>query len=302
MGLILNHWRGNMPLWVSFWLIAVVPMVLIRLVEPHWLQAVPLDKRWAVPLVLVYVGFVLLLVFPWQAVGTLRSAFEHFERRGRSHILYAVQAAVIAGGIAAASHSLYTVQRLTALLDQHRFDTREDEQRPVIQISATDESVLTITGELAFGIAKEVRRALEFTSSVTTVVLESGGGQIYEGRGLALLFKENGLNTHVQTHCSSSCTTAFIGGVKRSLATDAKLGFHQYGLDANRPRQSSATYNPQAEQVKDAALFIEQGVDSGFTDEMFDAGSNDMWYPGTARLLGAKVIHELNDSMIASKR
>lgn len=298
MSLILKHWRGKMPLWLSFWLIGVMPMVLIRVIEPYWLKAVPLDKSWAVPMVLAYVGLVLLVLFPWQAVGVLRSAFKHFEHYGKSQTLYAVQAAVIAGGIAAASHSLYTVQRLTGLVDQYRFDSREAEQRPVIKISDSDESVLTITGELAFGITKEVREALEYTSGVTTVILESDGGQIYEGRGLALLFKENGLNTHVQTYCSSSCTTAFIGGVKRTLATDAKLGFHQYGLDVNRRRQASSTYNPQAEQAKDAKLFLKQGVDSDFTDEMFKVGSNDMWYPDAETLLGAKVIHEFNDSLV----
>ncbi len=293
MSFITKHWRGKLPLWLSFWLIGVVPLVVIRVVEPHWLIAVPLDKSWAVPLVLAYTAIVLLLLFPWQAVGVVRSAFKHFERYGKSHILYTVQAAVVAAGIAAASHSVYTLQRLTGLVEQYRFDTQEAEQRPVIRISDSDKSVLTITGELKFGVAKDVRKALSYTAGVTTVVLESGGGQIYEGRGLALLFKENGLNTHVHTECSSSCTTAFIGGVKRSLAAGAKLGFHQYGLDANRSRQSSSIYDTQAEQVKDAELFIEQGVDSGFTEQMFNVESTDMWYPDAAMLLGAGVVHQI---------
>jgi len=73
----------------------------------------------------------------------------------------------------------------------------------------------------------------------------------------------------------------------------ATLGFHQYGLDANRLRQNSSAYDPQAEQVKDAQLFLEQGVDSSFTDIMFKADTTDMWYPKTDELLGAKVIHQI---------
>ncbi len=291
MRLISKHWHGNLALWVSFWLIGVMPLVLIRVAEPHWFKVLPLDKGWAVPAVLAYAAVVLFVLFPWQAVGVLRSAYKHFEQFGKSHILYSVQAAVIAAGIAAASHGLYTVQRLTGLVDQYRLDSQIDENRPVIQVSDSDKSLLLITGELKFGVTKEVRKALGYALDVKTVVLESGGGQIYEGRGLALLFRENGLNTHVNAECSSSCTTAFIGGVKRSLSTNAKLGFHQYGLDANRPRQASKIYDTESEQVRDAELFLEQGVDASFTDEMFNVESNDMWYPSSERLLGAGVVH-----------
>ena len=295
MSFIYKHWRGKLPLWVSFWLIGVLPIVLVRLTEPHWLKSVPLDQSWAVPMVLAYAGFLLLLLFPWQAVGVLRSAFNHFEHYGKSHILYVVQAAVVAGGIAAASNGLYTVQRLTARVDQHLFDSQVAEQRTVVQRSATNSSVLMLSGQLNFGVTDDVRDMLENSSGITTVVLESGGGQIYEGRGLALVFREYGLNTHVQTECSSSCTTAFIGGTERTFAATATLGFHQYGLDANRSRQSSSIYNTAAEQIKDAALFAEQGVSLEFTEKMFDAGSGDMWYPSTQMLLDTQVIHAVGE-------
>jgi len=295
MSFITKHWRGKIPLWFSFWLIGFVPLVLIRLVEPHWLEILPLEESWAVPSVLIYAAVVLFILFPWQAVGVLRSAYQHFEQYGRSHTLYAVQASVIAAGIAAASHGLYTVQRLTGLVDQYHHDNQKTAVRAVIEVSDSDPSVLLVTGELTFGITKQVRQALSYTNGITTVVLESGGGQIYEGRGLALLFKENGLNTHVQIECSSSCTTAFIGGVSRSMATEAKLGFHQYGLDANRPRQTSSEYDTESEQEKDAALFIEQGVLSEFTQRMFDVESQGMWYPSIDTLLDAGVIHKLVD-------
>jgi len=74
VSIINNHWQGKLPLWVSFWLIGVAPLVLIRLFEPHWLKTIPLANNWATPMVWTYAGVLLLLVFPWQAVGVLRIA------------------------------------------------------------------------------------------------------------------------------------------------------------------------------------------------------------------------------------
>jgi hypothetical protein len=290
MSLIIKHWRGQYPLWISFWLIALLPIVLLRLVEPHWLPLVPLAKSWAIPSVIAYAAFVALLLFPWQAVGLIRSAYRHFDQFGKSHTLYAVQAAVIAGGIAAASHALYTGQRLTALVDQYEFEANKVVERLGIARSQSVPELLMISGPLVFGSTNDVREFLAATTGIRTVVLNSDGGQIYEGRGLAFLFKEYGLNTHVEISCSSACTTAFIGGAIRTLSASAKLGFHQYGLDANRARQISSIYDTVAEQQKDIALFVEQGVATEFTAKMFEAVSTEMWYPASSQLLDAGVI------------
>ncbi len=295
MSFIIKHWRGHYPLWISFWLIALLPIVLIRLLEPHWLPRVPLDKSWAIPSVIVYAVFVFLLLFPWQAVGLVRSAYKHFDQFGKSHILYVVQATVIVGGIAAASHALYTGQRLTALVEQYEFEKNKVVQRLGIDRHSSNPALLMLTGPLVFGSTDDVREQLIASPDVRTIVLESEGGQIYEGRGLALLFKEFSVNTHVDNTCSSACTTAFIGGAKRTLGTSAKLGFHQYGMDADRARQISSIYDTVAEQQKDIALFIEQGVAPEFTNKMFEAVSTDMWFPAKKQLLESGVVNAVGE-------
>lgn len=295
MSFIIKHWRGHYPLWISFWLIAVLPIVFIRLIEPHWLPHVPLGNSWVVPSVIAYAAFVFLLLFPWQAVGLLRSAYNHFDRFGKSHILYAVQAAVIVGGIAAASHALYTGQRLTALVEQYEFETNKVVQRLGIAHHQTKPTLLMLTGPLVFGSTDDVREQLVQSPDIRTVVLQSNGGQIYEGRGLALLFKEYSLNTHVDTSCSSACTTAFIGGANRTIGASAKLGFHQYGMDAARARQVSGIHDTVAEQQKDIDLFVEQGVAPDFTNMMFKAVSTDMWFPATDQLLDSGVVNAVSE-------
>ena len=119
------------------------------------------------------------------------------------------------------------------------------------------------------------------------MVLESEGGNIYEARGLAKLIREAKLSTHVETFCSSACTITFIGGIERTLANGAGLGFHQYRVDAD---YMVAFTDPLAEQAKDRALFAEAGVSEAFLERMFREDADGMWFPSVAELLAANVI------------
>jgi len=60
------------------------------------------------------------------------------------------------------------------------------------------------------------------------VILESPGGQIYEGRGLSRLFTKHQLDTYSYKECSSACATAYIGGKQRYPGSNDEIGFHQY--------------------------------------------------------------------------
>jgi hypothetical protein len=46
-----------------------------------------------------------------------------------------------------------------------------------------------------------------------------------------------GFDTSVQTNCFSSCTLAFLGGVRRTVGSDAKFGVHP--ISASRPLGSA---------------------------------------------------------------
>ena len=47
------------------------------------------------------------------------------------------------------------------------------------------------------------------------VILESDGGSVAEALSMGRLIRQMGFDTEVTTHCFSSCTLAFIGGVRR---------------------------------------------------------------------------------------
>ena len=60
------------------------------------------------------------------------------------------------------------------------------------------------------------------------VALSSGGGLLSDGLMLGEMIRSRGLDTTVfaGTYCASSCTIAFMGGKKRTMATQATLMFH----------------------------------------------------------------------------
>ena len=117
---------------------------------------------------------------------------------------------------------------------------------------------MTIQGDFEVGITAAVREQLRITPNIRSVVLNSRGGQVYEGRGLAKLFRSFALDTHVYGECSSACATAFIGGRTRYLGEQGKLGFHQFWVEAKGNQSLFAFYDIGAEQARDAEVFRAQ--------------------------------------------
>ncbi len=125
---------------------------------------------------------------------------------------------------------------------------------------------------------------------MTSVILKSPGGHVYEGRGLAKLFIKNQLDTFVYEECSSACATAFIGGRYRLLGPKGKLGFHQYKLDTSGYGKYMFFYNPEAEQKHDLELFRLRGVQKEFREKMYIRTADQIWFPEHKELLEMYVI------------
>ncbi len=149
---------------------------------------------------------------------------------------------------------------------------------------------LVITGELDIGITTAVKNILKQRPNVSTVALNSIGGHVYEGRGLSKLFTRQSLDTYVYHECSSACTTAFSGGVKRYIGTDGKLGFHQYKHDLSINKKAVNFHNAGAEQERDLEVFKSRGIKDHFLKKIFKESSNGMWFPSHKELIEAKVI------------
>jgi hypothetical protein len=145
-----------------------------------------------------------------------------------------------------------------------------------------------VRGPLDNGITRDLREFLTQHGTAEAIVLDSDGGSIYEGRGLARLIAEYGFATYSLSGCDSACATAFIGGSRRWLAPAARLGFHQYQLQAKNvlPNVDSET-----ELKLDFEQFARRGIDTARLSPALTTPSEGMWYPDHELLQEAGVIH-----------
>ncbi len=149
------------------------------------------------------------------------------------------------------------------------------------------EKLIHLRGPFDIGITNRVAELIEQYPEVTGIILDSGGGQIYEGRGLARLIRENKLQTYSLDKCLSSCTTAFVAGRIRTLGINARLGFHQYKTYSLIP-----SIDVVAEQAKDMAIFVKQGVSPEFLEKVFTHPPEEIWLPDIDELINAGVVHQ----------
>ena len=145
---------------------------------------------------------------------------------------------------------------------------------------------------LRLGLAKAVRQVLPDYPEITAVTLDSHGGYVGQGRALATIITEHGLDTYVADVCSSACTIAFVAGEYRSIADGARLGFHRYDYEDKTTYQ---TVDPEAEQTRDRKYFAGRGILPAFLDRIYEAHHTGIWYPTTAELLDADVIHAVGN-------
>jgi len=140
---------------------------------------------------------------------------------------------------------------------------------------------LTLSGEYQYGIAAAFAAALEQHPDVHTIELAGPGGLSREGFAIADAIAARNLATHAVGDCESACTIAYLAGRERTLAPDARLGFHSSWSPV-------ALYDGDDSDI--VAHLRHRGVAHDFVRKADDVPATDMWYPTNAELLAAHVI------------
>ncbi len=286
---VTGHWRGEQGLKWSFWVNLILILVLVFAAQ-DWLgpaEGQDFHDHQFVVLILAFVFHGVLFV--WQAVGVVRASEEFVRESGYMAPVWATQLALIISVFWVITFALEAWQmtlRVPDGLEIHAALEAERAAKYSIKPSFDGET-LTLSGSIERGITRALDAQLAAYPNTTQIVLSSTGGNIYEARGLSNAIRKNGLNTLVISECSSACTTAFIGGTERRLADGAKLGFHQYRIDAV---YAVLNADPLQEQTKDRTIFLQSGVAAWFLDMMFASPSSEIWYPEPSELLAANVV------------
>ncbi|MEM7321002.1 MAG: hypothetical protein AAF408_18515, partial [Pseudomonadota bacterium] len=234
-------------------------------------------------------------VFVWQTVGVLRAAERHLEGSGQMFGLWGAQLALIVAAFWVLSYSL-EAWHLTqnAEIDDipSQAELKAERAARYNLTLSPDGRALEFEGSLELGVTARLKEMLDTLPPITEVRLSSSGGNIYEARGLAAIIRRRGLGTVVVSECSSACTTAFIAGTTRRMARKAKLGFHQYRIDAD---YAVLFADIDTEQERDLAAYRESGVEPWFLDKVYQRDASEMWYPAISELLDANVVTEVID-------
>lgn len=276
------HWQGELPARQSLWLnVVALRAALIGLawaLLPH-----PLPS--AVVLGLIGTDMALYL---WQVVGLVR----HGDARARSfgttgHFWAGLLGLVVALFL---SLSIWWMLVLHSPLSPPRPDPLAGrvvpQEKVILTVSGT---ALHLQGAIPIGLATRVAAQLDAHPQVTTVNLNSPGGQVQAARTLAALVQDRGLDTHVEESCISACTLVFMAGARRSLGTEGRLGFHSYALliPTGHPN-----IDPGEEMARDLAYLQARGAKPEFLARIPEVAPQDMWFPPRAELARAGILTE----------
>lgn len=289
---VLSHWLGHHSLARSFWINLLAIRVLIFAGQKALLSVADYDCPDKIIQIVALMVLVHGILFVWQVVGVVRSADKWLIVRGSQATVWGVQLSIVVLFWLSASYVLQAWQA-TLCTETGSEPVKREEGEHVNQYNlqpGPSGKRLKISGLLTRGITRDVTELLGTQNSINQVILHSRGGNIHEARGLAKLFRDHKIATHVETECASACTIAFIGGSPRTLRRGGRIGFHQYRVDA---AYAVPVADPEAEQLRDQSLFIDAAVSTDFVEGMFRQRSPGIWWPKTEELLHAGVVHRV---------
>ncbi|WP_368466122.1 hypothetical protein [Hoeflea sp. TYP-13] len=283
MNYLRTHWRGEQPLFRSFWINFVALRLAIWFFPLHLVAPDPLPA--SAVIVLVAADFT---IFVWQMVGLVRSAENHMLAKGGMAPTWGIYASIAVAVFGIATQWLGLYQMTLAKPDSELFTTIMDRQHAAEYDMAVsdDGKVLTFNGTIALGVTKAAVRLFEAEPDIRRIELQSTGGNIYEARGLAALLLPKRIGTHVEDECSSACTIVFMAGEERTLGRNAKLGFHAYRLDTDIVMPN---VDVGEEQDRDRNFFKQRRLSEKFLARIYDREHTAIWFPERSELDAAGV-------------
>ena len=290
---IARHWRGEYPLWVSYWVVGIASN-LAALVAILLLSQFMVTQVTYVPLALwaffagLWSGLVGLGI--WQAVGIWRSATRRrIERQAagkRAPWAVLAKVAVCLGGLQLGA--VLAKAGIPQIAEASRMAFMGDPSIPSYAVRAMNNGTeAEIIGGIKYGLTADFERLLQQSPGMRVVHLDSVGGRIGEGKKLNALIRERKLDTYVEVKCMSACTLAFAGGKQRILRKGAVLGFHRGAF----PGSQSDDVGSGVERE----IYAAAGFSKAFIDRALATANSDMWKPDVAELMSYRVVTKLSD-------
>jgi len=281
---VMRHWRGQLSLPVSYWINGTLLGMLLGAALPALKGLLGIsDSLRQVALFFVATICIVYLSWLWSFVGIWRSAGRHAQRGGSAFWGYAARGSVMLGVFGA------VVQMVTIYGPQLREFTMlamgKDTMGEIQATPSPNGDAVMVWGTLREGSAKQVLRVLDNTPGARTVILNSNGGRLLEGRVLADGVRQRKLNTYVEGECSSACTYVLMAGVDRVATPNAKIGFHRASFGGGMDSAvESAAVTSMLNYYRNA------GLPDNFVQRVGATPASAVWYPSREELLQARVL------------
>jgi len=290
--IVTRHWRGELPLWASYWLVVWLGNIGFALLGLGIAKAFRAESGYNptnIFAVIVLTWSTLVVVVTWQLVGVWRAANKYAHERARVGLGAfwgrLAQVAVILGGIG--NLATFTREGAPQLVEVSGMAFRNDPDVPDYAIRVMrDGTEAEIVGGFKFGLTEDFVKILSASRQISVVHLDSIGGRLGEGEKMYKLIRDRGLNTYVSSKCLSACTLAFAGGRERFLHRDASLGFHKGTFPGVREGDFDSIQRN---------VFRSAGFDETFIVEALSTPHNEMWRPSPQALVRAKVVTAIAD-------
>ena len=283
---VVRHWRGELPLWVAFWVVGVLANLLAWALVTLLVSASGLYRGYnpylsALTIVGIWLSASALVI--WQMVGVWRTASRYVA--SRTSVLWARLAQlVVVLGVIGASIDAATVT-YPQLVEAAKIGLLGDPELPDYRVDVSrDGRALEVAGGIKYGLAREIERVLRAAPEVDVVRLDSIGGRSGEAETIFDIVRRFDLDTHVARECLSACTLVFAAGRQRWLGRGARLGYHGIAFpgytDADLAELGADWY----------ARLVTAGVAPDFVERARRVPSRSMWYPTPDELFAAGVV------------
>jgi len=279
LGWIKRHWRGELPLPLSFWGIGILSLVL-----PYaWAEIIGFLYLDTFNPYVIFIGLVVIYsgvlgIRIWWWVGTWRSGTArtlHNPNSAWPKIAKAVICLAILKEI-----YIFPALIIPTFADWIA-DIKEDPQRgPRGVRPGRTESELEVYGSITRSVPLAFERAIESNPKISVVRFDSKGGRLGAAIQLRDVIRAHNLDTLVSTECSSSCVVTFLGGKRRLIESGARIGFHS----TRSGREVSRVGNERFRQELEAS-----GVSEAFLDKALATPPDSVWYPSYDELKSAGV-------------
>lgn len=287
---LLLHWKGLLPLEVTYWInvfvLSFVVTLLMTFLSDYFSKHSAKAVLTGLTIMATYAAVTVITI--WQLVGLYRSASKHVERGGTETWATVAKLLVIVGVL---KYSYEMVETGIPFIVESSALVTGKSTLPSYSIRVMNgASEIEVLGGLEFGVSEELSERLKANPNIKIIHLNSLGGRISEAKKLARLIKDHNLKTYVRTKCLSACPIAFLAGHERLLGEEAELGFHSASFGSVSGSKVKELNNNLIDELKSAK------VPESIVRKITSTSSEDIWFPSSNELLRSNIIDRIVDS------